>query len=183
MKFECPNCKKTGLADDVKLPMYVICPQCNTKFLINSEVQKDFKYISVYAGFWKRFAASIIDAIVLIIIYLFLYYVAPITPLAALALNKLDKPYLDLAGVVIGWLYCALTESYAEYQATIGKFVLGIKVTDLNGEPISFGRATWRHFGKILSVFIIFIGFLMIAFTKKKQGLHDIMAGCLVVNK
>ncbi len=60
---------------------------------------------------------------------------------------------------------------------------LGIKVTDLNGHRIGFGKATGRYFGKIISAMILFIGFLMIGFTKKKQGLHDMMAGCLVVNK
>ena len=61
--------------------------------------------------------------------------------------------------------------------------VLGIKVTDLNGRRIGFGKATGRYFGKILSTVILLIGCIMIAFTEKKQGLHDKMAGCLVVNK
>ena len=61
--------------------------------------------------------------------------------------------------------------------------VLGIKVTDLNGRRIGFGKATGRHFGRLLSMAIFLIGCIMIAFTEKKQGLHDEMAGCLVVNK
>jgi len=61
--------------------------------------------------------------------------------------------------------------------------VLGIVVTDMNGQRISFGRATGRYFAKIISQIILFIGYLMIAFTEKKQGLHDIMANCLVVVK
>ncbi len=61
--------------------------------------------------------------------------------------------------------------------------VLGIVVTDMNGQRISFGRATGRYLGKIISQIILFIGYLMIAFTEKKQGLHDIMASCLVVVK
>jgi uncharacterized RDD family membrane protein YckC len=59
--------------------------------------------------------------------------------------------------------------------------VLGLKVTDLQGNRISFGRATGRYFGMILSTMICFIGFIMVAFTEKKQGLHDILAGALVV--
>ena len=61
---------------------------------------------------------------------------------------------------------------------------LGIKVTDLNGRRIGFGKATGRYFGMILlSSVTLGIGLIMIAFTEKKQGLHDKMAGCLVVNK
>jgi len=78
-----------------------------------------------------------------------------------------------------GWLYFAILES--TFQATLGKRALGLKVTGIDGEPISFGRASLRYFGKILSAAILSIGFLMAAFTKKKQALHDILASCLVI--
>jgi uncharacterized RDD family membrane protein YckC len=68
-------------------------------------------------------------------------------------------------------------------QATLGKMALGIVVTDMDGKRISFGRAVGRNLGKIISQIILFIGFLMVAFTQKKQGLHDIIANCLVVVK
>ncbi len=58
---------------------------------------------------------------------------------------------------------------------------MGLKVKGLNGNKIGFGKATGRHFGKILSGMILFIGFIMAAFTEKKQALHDKMAGCLVI--
>ena len=58
---------------------------------------------------------------------------------------------------------------------------MGIIVTDLEGRRIGFGKATGRHFAKILSALILGIGFLMVAFTQRKQGLHDILAGTLVV--
>jgi hypothetical protein len=67
-------------------------------------------------------------------------------------------------------------------QGTLGKMALGIKVTDLNGNRIDFSKASGRYFGKIISSIILCIGYIMVAFTQKKQGLHDIMAGCLVVN-
>jgi uncharacterized RDD family membrane protein YckC len=85
-------------------------------------------------------------------------------------------------GIIFTWLYYALMES-SSYQGTVGKMVLGIKVTDLNGNRIGFGRATGRHFGKIISGLILCVGYIMVAFTQKRQGLHDIMAGCLVVNR
>jgi uncharacterized RDD family membrane protein YckC len=69
------------------------------------------------------------------------------------------------------------------FQATIGKVAVGIYVADLQGQRISFGRATGRFFGKILSGAILLIGYLMAGFTEKKQALHDTMAGCLVLVK
>jgi len=89
---------------------------------------------------------------------------------------------LTLAGYIVPWLYFALMEASAK-QATLGKLALGIKVTDEAGNRVSFGRATGRFFSKILSGMILCIGYIMIAFTKKKQGLHDILAGTLVVKR
>ena len=82
-------------------------------------------------------------------------------------------------GLILNWIYYAVMESSA-IQATLGKMALGIKVVDLEGNRISFAKATGRYFGKAISFLILFIGFIMVAFTKKKQGLHDIMASCLV---
>jgi uncharacterized RDD family membrane protein YckC len=83
---------------------------------------------------------------------------------------------------ILPWLYWAIMESSSR-QATLGKMALGIVVTDLEGHRISFGKATGRYFGKLISLLILLIGFIMIAFTDKKQGLHDMMAGCVVVVK
>jgi uncharacterized RDD family membrane protein YckC len=84
--------------------------------------------------------------------------------------------------IVALWLYYALMESSSK-QATLGKLALGIVVTDLNGNRISFGRATGRYFGKIVSGMIFAIGYIMAGFTEKKQALHDMIASCLVVLK
>jgi len=86
-----------------------------------------------------------------------------------------------LLSVIMSWLYFALMESSSR-GATLGKMALGIRVTDLSGNRISFGKATGRYFGKIVSSMILMIGYLMAAFTERKQALHDMMAGCLVVN-
>jgi uncharacterized RDD family membrane protein YckC len=83
--------------------------------------------------------------------------------------------------VFIGhWLYEALLTS-SSWQGTVGKRILRLKVTDEAGNRIGFGRATGRFFGKILSHLILWIGFIMIAFTDRKRGLHDMMAGTLVM--
>jgi hypothetical protein len=66
-------------------------------------------------------------------------------------------------------------------QATFGKIVFGLRVVDLDGDRISFGKASGRHFGKILSLITFFIGHFMAGWTRKKQALHDKMSGCLVV--
>lgn len=134
---------------------------------------------SMYAGFWRRVAAVILDSLILGIV----------TVPLSLALGGGDdlgsssstySPAASSVSTALGWLYFALMESSAK-QATIGKMALGIVVTDLEGRRIGFGKATGRYFAKILSFLTIGIGFLMVAFTQRKQGLHDILAGTLVV--
>jgi len=89
---------------------------------------------------------------------------------------------ISIIGLVVKWLYYTLMES-SNLQATVGKMAIGIIVTDLNGKRISFARATGRHFSKYISALIIGVGYLMVAFTAQKQGLHDIIAGTLVLQK
>lgn len=85
-----------------------------------------------------------------------------------------------LLPTITSWLYRAVMEC-SPRQATLGKMLLKIQVTDCAGHRVSFGRATARHFSKIISTMLLLIGFLMVAWTKKKQALHDKIAGCLVV--
>jgi uncharacterized RDD family membrane protein YckC len=124
-----------------------------------------------YAGFWRRLGACIIDGLLLTII---------LTPLTLLAENNM--PQIWLGDVVVNWLYFALMESSVQ-QGTLGKMAIGLKVTDLAGNRIGFGRASGRFFGKYLSTMILCIGYLFIVFTDRKQALHDLMASCLVLKK
>jgi uncharacterized RDD family membrane protein YckC len=128
-----------------------------------------------YAGFWRRAVACIIDSVLLLLFGC----------LISLALGpSLTEVEADIGGFVCGmlvnWLYFAGMES-SRLQATWGKMIVGIAVTDLSGGRISFARATGRYFGKYLSGLIVGIGFFMVGFTEKKQALHDMMAGSLVV--
>jgi uncharacterized RDD family membrane protein YckC len=84
--------------------------------------------------------------------------------------------------LVLTWLYFAGLESSA-WQATVGKRLIGLLVTDTAGRRLSFGRSTARYFAKLLSALPILIGYLLAAFTPRKQALHDLIAGTLVVRK
>lgn len=126
-----------------------------------------------YAGFLLRFAAMLIDVIILFAVKIFISQLLPLPDVAVLS------PFLF---ITINWLYYSLTESSFE-RATIGKRAVGIVVMDEQGERISFAKASARYFSKILSGIILFIGYFLAAFTKKKQALHDIIAGTIVVIK
>ena len=131
-----------------------------------------------YAGFWLRLAAFIIDQIILGGIgFVIGFFIGMMFPAVAIFSTQ---GFWNIAGIFISWVYYAQLESSSK-QATFGKQLMHIKVTDYKNKKISFARASARFFGKIFSGLILGIGFLMIAFTEKKQGLHDIIAGCLVV--
>ena len=86
----------------------------------------------------------------------------------------------SLMWVVAQWLYHACLES-SSAQATIGQRAVHLTVTDGSGQRISFGRASGRFFASLLSGVILGIGYLMVAFTQRKQGLHDMVSGCVVL--
>jgi predicted Zn finger-like uncharacterized protein len=189
MKIVCPTCNTRYDIPGDKIPqgrtLVETCKNCGGQIVTEIE---EFQFMAGedefkgYAGFRKRFSAAIIDGFILAVAGLiigglagFIYGYRTGTPEGAGALG-------NIVGVILGWLYFALMESSSK-QGTLGKMALGIKVTDLSGNAISFGRATVRHFGKILSTIILLAGYLMVAFTAKKQGLHDMIAGCLVVKQ
>lgn len=82
--------------------------------------------------------------------------------------------------ILIEWIYEAVLTS-SSWQATVGKRILGLKVVDGEGNRISFAKATGRFLAKIISGLILCIGFLMIFWTKRKRGLHDMIAETLVI--
>jgi uncharacterized RDD family membrane protein YckC len=152
-----------------------------------------------YAGFWLRFLAFLIDNVVMGLGFgLILIPIIFLTGLGgfigAIHPNEdmNDVGIFMLIGViflaatvslVFTWLYHALMES-SEWQATVGKKVLGLVVTDMAGQRVSFGRSTGRHFAKIITNMVpAFIGYIMAGFTERKQALHDMLAGCLVLRR
>jgi uncharacterized RDD family membrane protein YckC len=142
-------------------------------------------YQVTYAGFWWRFLAYLIDACVLSVVFVPLGFIIGVGISAGGAdVNSPTVPAVNIGlngfQMLAMWLYYAFLES-SSWQGTIGKKVVGLRVTDLYGNRISFGRATGRYFGMILSGMICFMCWLMIALTEKKQGLHDILASTLVL--
>lgn len=148
-----------------------------------------------YAGFWLRFVAWIIDRIVIQVassilllpfgasigLRQFLRNHPPSSPEELLPIFA-SMGRIFLLALVLTWLYYALLES-SSWQATLGKKALGLEVTDLAGGRISFGRATGRYFARWISAMTLGIGFIMAGFTEKKQALHDILVGTLVIRK
>jgi uncharacterized RDD family membrane protein YckC len=142
-----------------------------------------------YAGFWIRFVAAFIDGIIVGVANAIISAIFGISrvmpsanadPLANLSIIMASAGKGLIVGAVISFLYAAFLES-SEKQATLGKMIVGIKVTDSNLQRISFGQAAARHFSKYISGLILCIGYIMAGFTDKKRALHDMIAGTLVV--
>ena len=149
-----------------------------------------------YGGFWIRFLAHLIDHCILgaVAAPLFFIMVLPAIvriaheaeqnqepPSPELIVTILSSVFVYIALAFVGqWLYEALLTS-SSWQGTIGKRVLRLKVVDEAGNRIGFGRATGRFFAKILSSMFFCIGFIMIGFTERKTGLHDMLAGTRVL--
>lgn len=156
-----------------------------------------------YASFWRRLAAFLIDCLVISIPSGLMMGALFITRMPAMmnavqAMEQTQDPSPEafgalmsfyglimlgnLVSLVIFWLYYSLMESGSR-QATLGKMALGIKVVGPDGGRLSFGRATGRTLSKLISYTILYFGFFMAAFTKKRQALHDIIAATYVVNE
>jgi uncharacterized RDD family membrane protein YckC len=161
------------------------------------------KRIPNYAGLWLRFCAYFVDFCILLAIVgcssfiLFFLFGTPE--------NGSESIFIIITIILITWLYNASFQS-SEKQGTPGKILLGIKITDLNGNRISFGRATARYlleygygnaivfiFGlyvdlkepgyALICSIILLANYLILLFNEKKQCLHDMISGCLVIKR
>jgi uncharacterized RDD family membrane protein YckC len=157
-----------------------------------------------YGGFWARVAAYLLDGLILSIpLILICVVLGMFVGGFAVATGVANSPHrlssdspgniaFPLAIVLVeliffvvfiigAWLYFAMLESGPQ-QATYGKRIMGLKVTDMTGERITFGRASGRYFSKIITNMIpLFMGYIMMVFMDQKQALHDLIASTLVV--
>lgn len=132
----------------------------------------------------RRFVALIIDSAVLFGFFFIIDSIISIFAAPLIVSSRTGAAFAQttILAALLGWLYFTLFESSSK-QATLGKMAMGIIVTDLNGNRISFGKANGRYWSKIVSFLILYIGFIMAGFTEKKQALHDIIAKCLIVKR
>lgn len=180
--MRCPSCYADVSEHDQK------CKSCGASLSLwnppagNPAARQPFDAgAASYAGFWKRFAAYVVDTVVLgvatVILMLPVVFITGFNE----AVIKDNETAINLVSFVGGLLYFALMES-SERQATLGKQLLGIRVSRLNGERLTLARAIGRYAGKLLSVVTLLIGFIMAGFTARKQALHDLVADTVVVN-
>jgi len=185
-------CSKCGTKNEDEASF---CSACGNQLTIaaTKEMQPDqlqsFKSekASHYAGFWYRTIAWVIDtvittvaAIIIVLPLAFALGASMAGTSSATDIFSVGEALGNLGGILITWLYFTISES-SPWQATLGKKVLGLRVTDEAGNRIGFGKANGRYWSKILSALILCIGFIMVAFTERKQGLHDKIAGTLVL--
>ena len=147
-----------------------------------------------YGGFWRRFWSHLIDRFILGVLFTpvgFMVFVPMLatesagwndTNLPAEAITALLGAVLTVAFLALlgSWFYYALMQSSSR-QATLGQLALGLRVTDVEGRRISFARASGRHFATVLTGLTFGIGYVIVLFTTRKQTLHDLVAGTVVV--
>jgi len=138
-----------------------------------------------HAGFFLRVVAALID---LGIVWAFAWLVSALLGVSFLAATPADLANTTVVHVLVSitlffaWIYFAALESSA-MQASLGKAFMGLYVADLRGVRASFLRTSVRHWSKFLSTAIFFVGYLMAIFPPRRQGLHDMLAGCLVLKR
>ena len=172
-------------------PGATFCTRCGGTLVPTGSpaMSQTFRPSAAYAGFWIRFLAVIIDGLIMfavmfpvrLILHLPMGFMATRHTNAFNPLMMLPLIFLSMAiSAAANWIYEAYFLS-SERQATLGKMALGIKVTTDTGQRLSFLQATGRHFAKYLSAMILLIGYIMAAFTDRKQALHDMIASTVVI--
>ena len=183
----CPNCGQENA------PGARACETCGADLTRVTVAQPDSQTAKqavsvdrpafIYGGFWRRLVAYFIDYLVLI----------PVVALFSIPLiisiydgtageNPTDVLLLLLTLYLVRPLYFTILEASAK-QATLGKMMVRLIVTDADGNRISFGRAAGRNYARIISEYFFYVGYIIIAFNKKKQGLHDLLASTIIIKK
>lgn len=132
-----------------------------------------------YGGFWIRVVAYIIDVILVGLVLSVVMGIFGLRQVNTEDLSDID-PTVNLLTILVFWLYFALLES-SERGATVGKMAMGLRVVTGEGKRLTFLNATGRFFARILSGAIFCIGYIMVAFTDRKRGLHDMIANTVVI--
>lgn len=140
----------------------------------------EYKASVIYAGFWSRVFASVLDSIIqLLILFPLVYFIFGSTPFVSQSFD------LGSSGYLIDFVTIVLIILFWKYRsATPGKMMMGIKIVDADtlGE-VPLGRLILRFFGYIVSMLPFCLGFFWIAVDKRKQGFHDKIANTLVIHK
>jgi uncharacterized RDD family membrane protein YckC len=199
-------CHKCGQPVAAAAPAAYAAQPGTTPQVYAGQVAAPYVPAQHYGGFWIRLVAYFVDGLIIgipmiIIIAIAVSVFGAFGGLAALKnmpsnpdpeqINTQLIPMLGaiigayavfiLGAIVISWLYFAMMES-SERQATFGKAMFNMRVTDANGNRLSFGHASGRYFSKIITGMVpFFIGYIMAGFTQKKQALHDFIAGTVVI--
>ena len=176
-------CSKCG-AQNIEKSRF--CFSCGFK-IENITSTINYSKTGTYAGLGRRVIATIFDSTVLLfsgkiigsVLGFIIGYLMSLFGTDFSAIQNVSILFGSIIGVGLNWLYYTLFES-SSYLATPGKIALGILVTDIGGNKVSFGRANARYWSKIFSGALLLFGFIMTGFTRKKQGLHDIIAGTIV---
>jgi uncharacterized RDD family membrane protein YckC len=141
-----------------------------------------------YAGFWQRFLAYVIDYILTRIVSVSISFAVQFGLMSGLGARDDRAVYVAVFSFGISTLLSiAVTVAYwagmecSASQATLGKMAVGIKVTDLYGRRITFWRSLGRTCGKFVSQMTLMVGYVMAAFTDRRQALHDMIASTLVI--
>ena len=162
----CGNC---GAKMDLSLSN--VCPNCGAKTGASKFAFTESS--GNYAGFWVRLIAFFIDGLILLIPF--------VICLTLVGTNNIGFGYFLFW--IVGFAYFAYLES-SQRQATFGKGAMGLIVVNMDGSQLTFQQApSIRYIAKLVSGIILYIGFIMIGFTEKKQGLHDMIAHTLVIKK
>lgn len=142
-----------------------------------SEITNDTQF----GGFWRRFAAVVVDFFAMLIPILL---VSTLLRASIFFVTDIDLDVLNFIESIVTmcmwWLYYSLFDS-SSWQATLGKRALRLKVVDLDGKRISFARASGRFFAKYLSALTFCIGYMLAGWTKRKRSLHDMIAKTYVI--
>lgn len=177
-------CPKCGTYLAARVPA---CPLCAHAFEGGASAASQARLVApsrehatAYAGFWRRVFAFLLDAIVLF------FPAATVRVLLGLSSSGLvdyESPatyWAVVAELTMDWLYAAAMLS-SRAGGTLGMQVMGIRIARVNGDPVTFSRATWRFFAQILDFVTLGIGYFMQLFTPRRQTLHDMVADTVVV--